>query len=287
MNTDYIIFEDSVHAQVFLVQANSEEQAWKLYLERERNYVEQSDGTYRSGPWTHGNLQDVFQTYGIVSRGDGSYFDTEGATFQSLDDVRAMYGIEERSDETFVSYDKSYPNLTEALRQTVGHHRFEIAPCSINPLAAFQTLFVSKDKWDYVEQGTSEDLKSDIATQHLWQAERYKTLGQLEDAVAELKKALNLAASRKEKLDILLGLGWLLRSLGQFSAAVKNYREALHIATEYDNEAWIRQRLAEVYEEMGQPSKALWHYRRVLVDDLDDADTEKLQERITELSLTV
>ena len=203
MNTTYIIFEDSVHAQVFLVQAEDEEHAWKLYLERERYYVEQPDGTYRSGPWTHDGLQDAFQTYGIASQNDGSYFDTEGDTFRSLDDAKAKYGIVEQSDETFISYDKSYPDLKEALRQTVGHHHYEIAPCSINPLAAFQTLYVSKDKWDYVGQDTPEDLKSDIVTQHLWQAERYKTLGQPEAAVAELKKALKLAASRREKLDIL------------------------------------------------------------------------------------
>ena len=287
MNKEFIIFEDSVHAQMFLVQAEDEEQAWKLYLERERYYVEQPDGTYRSGPWTHDGLQDAFQTYGIASQSDGSYFDTEGATFQSLDDVKAVYGIVEQSDETFISYDKSYPNLTEALRATVGHHHYEIAPCSINPLAAFQTLFVSKDKWDYVEQDTPEDLKSDIVSQHLWQAERYKTLGQLEDAVAELKKALKLASSRRDKLGILLDLGSLLKSLGRFSAAARSYQDALRITTEYDNRGAIRQSLGEIYEEMGQPSKALWHYKRVLVDDLDDDDLQKLQERITELSLTV
>ena len=285
MNKEFIIFEDSVHAQVFLVQAEDEEHAWKLYLERERHYVEQPDGTYRSGPWTHDGLQDVFNTYGIASQSDGSYCDSEGGVFQSLDAVKAVYGIVEQSDETFISYDKSYPNQAEALRATVGHHHYEIAPCGINPLAAFQTLFVSKDKWDHVEQDTPEDLKSDIVSQHLWQAERYKTLGQPEAAVAELRKALKLAASRKDKLDILLDLGWQLRSLGRFSAAAKNYRSALYIATEYDNEAWTRQRLAEVYEEMGQPSKALWHYKRVLVDDLHDDDLQKLQERIAELSL--
>ncbi len=35
MTREFIIYEDSVHAQVFLVQAESEEQAWKLYLDRE------------------------------------------------------------------------------------------------------------------------------------------------------------------------------------------------------------------------------------------------------------
>lgn len=280
MNTTYIIFEDSVHAQVFLVQAKDEEQAWKLYLEHERHYVEQPDGTYRSGPWTHDSLKNVFQTYGIASRGDGSYYDTEGATLQSLDDVKATYGIEEQSDETFISYDKTYSSLKEALRHTIGHHHLEIAPCSVDLLAAFQTLFVSKDKWDYVEQSSVEDLKFDIVTQHTWQAERYKTLGRPEAAVAELKNALKIVSSRKEKLRIFLDLGWLLGSLGQFPAAAKNYRDALHIATEYDNSASIRQSLAEVYEKMGQPAKALWHYKRVLVDDLHDEDTQKLQERI-------
>lgn len=285
MNKEYIIFADSVHTQVFLAQAEDEEEAWKLYLERERHYVEQPGGTYRSGPWTHDSLQDAFQTYGIVSQSGGSYSDTRGSTFGSLDDVKAIYGIEEQSDETFISYDKSYPDLTEALRATVGHHHFEIAPCSINPMATFQTLFVSKDKWDYVERDTQEDLKSDIVSQHLWQAERYKTLGQPEAAVAELKKALKIADAREDELSILLDLGWLLRSLRRFSAAAKNYRDALRIATEYDNGAWTRQRLAEVYEEMGQPSKALWHYKRVLVDDLYNEDIQKLQERIAELSL--
>lgn len=287
MNKEFIIFEDSVHAQVFLVQAEDEEHAWKLYLERERYYVEQPDGTYRSGPWTHDSLQDAFQTYGIASQSDGSYSDTEGSIFQSSDDVKAVYGIVEQRDETFISYDKRYPDLKEALHATVGHHHYEIAPCSINPLAAFQTLYVSRDKWDYVEQDTPVDLKSDIVTQHLWQAERYKTLGQSEAAVAELKKALKMTGSRKDKLGILLDLGWLLKSVGQFSAAAKNHRDALRITTEYDNRGAIRQSLGEIYEEMGQPSKALWHYKRVLVDDLDDEDTEKLQERIAELSVSV
>lgn len=287
MDKEFIIFVDGVHAQVFLVQAEDEEQAWKLYLEQEQHYVEQPDGTYRSGPWTHDGLEDVFRTYGITSRRDGTYADTSGSTFQSLEDVKATYGVEEQSDETFVSRDRSYPNLTEALRQTVGHTHLELSPCDVNPLAKFQTLFVSKDKWEYVEQGASEDLKADVITQHLWQAERYKTLGQLKEAVAELKKALKMAASRKEKLSISLDLGWLLRSLGQLPAAAKKYKDALCIATEYDNRGWIRQRLAEVYEEMGLHSIALWHYKRVSVDDLYAEDLEKLYKRIAELDLAV
>ena len=210
----------------------------------------------------------------------------EDSKFRELEDVKAMYGIEEQSDETFISRDKSDASLTEALRQIVGHH-LEIAPCNINPLAAFQALFASKDKWDYVEQDTIKDLKSDIVSQHLWQAERYKTLGQLKDAIAELRKALKIVVSRKEKLDILLDLGWLLRSLGQFSAAAKKYEAALRIATEYDNIAWIRQRLAEVYVEMGQPSMALLHYEQVFVDDLYTEDREELQKHIAELNLTI
>lgn len=288
MPNEYIIFEDSVHAQVLLVQAEDETQAWKLYLEREQNYVEQPDGTYRSGPVDYESLESVFGAYGIIPNDNGSYSNTDDRTFQSLREVKTFYGIEEQRDGTVIAYDKSYPNLTEAVRQTVGHHHIEIAPCDINYLAPFQTFYVSKDKWDYVGLDTPQDLKSDIISQHLWQSERYTTLGQLQDAVAELQKAIKLADNRKDRISIHEKLAWLLKSLRQFQASAKHYREALHLATEFDNKPWIRYRLAEVCEDIGQPSKALWHYKRTFRDNLrDDAlhdeECEVLQKRIAEL----
>ena len=288
MPKEYVIFEDSVHAQVFLVQAEDEEAAWKLYLERERNYVEQPDGTYRSGPFNFESLDSIFGAYGIISHGDGSYSDTDDRTFQSWEDVKEFYGIEEQPDGTFIVCDKIYSNLREALRQTVGHHHIEIDPCNINYLAPFQTLFVSRDKWDYVELDTPKDLKADIIRQHLWQSERYKTLGQLQDAVAELKKALRLPVARKKKVDVLLDLARLLRLLGQHSAAAEQYKEVLRLATEHDNRGEIRSLLAETYDDMGQSAKALWHYKRTLRDnlrddDLRDEDVEAIKKRIAAL----
>lgn len=272
----------------FFVQAEDEAAAWKLYLEREENYVEQPGGTYRSGPVEYESLESIFGAYGITQHNDGSYTDVNDGTFQSWEDVKNFYGIKEQGDGTFIVYDKSYPNLSEALRQTVGHHHIEIALCSINYLAAFQTLFVSKDKWDYVGLDTPEDLRSDIITQHLWQAERYDTLGQLQDAVAELRKALRLAVVKRERSSIRFHIARLLVLLGQYSAAAKEYKEVLRLATEHDNRGQFRSLLAEVYDKMGQPSKALWHYKRTLRDnlrddDLRDEDCEAVQKRITEL----
>lgn len=287
MLKEYIIFEDSAHAQVFLVQAEDEAGAWNLYLEREHNYVRQPDGTYRGGPFDYECLESIFGAYGITQHDDGSYSDTDDKTFQSWEETKTFYGIEEQADGTYLVYNKSYANLSEALRQTVGH-RIEIAPSDINYLAPFQTLYASKDKWDYIGFATSESLKSDIVSQHLWQAERYDALGQLEEAVAELNKALILAPSRKEQLSIRFHTARLLNSLGQYPAAAKQYKKVLRLATEHDNRGHIRSLLAEVYEHMGQPSKALWHYKYALRanlrdDDLHDEECEAVQKRIVEL----
>ncbi len=283
MTRDFIIYEDSVHAQVFLVQAESEEQAWKLYLDREYSYVEQPDGTYRGRPGDYDNLDGIFGTYGIIVHDDGSYSNTHGAVFPSLKEVKDKYGIEELPNETFIAHDVSYASLVEAIHGEVGHHHVEIAPCNINLLAAFQTLYVSKDKWDYVELDTPEDLKYDIISQHLWQAERYTTLGQLEEAVAELKKALRLTIDPSEENDLYCHIARLLWSHGQLSAAVKQYQIALRTANEFDNPAMIRYFLAQIYEEMGQPAKALWHYKRVDADELHDDTLEEMQKRVAEL----
>lgn len=291
MPNEYIIFEDSVHAQIFLVQAKDEAAAWNLYLEREQNYVQQPDDTYRSRPVEYESLESIFGAYGITQHDDGSYTDVNDGIFQSWEYVKNFYGIEQQDDGTFVVYDKSYPNLFETLHQTVGHHHIEIAPCNINYLAPFQTLYVSKDKWDYVELDTPEDLKSDIITQHLWQAERYDTLGQLQDAVAELRKALGLAVIKREQSSIRFHIARLLVLLGQYPAAAEEYKKVLYLATEQDNRGQFRSLLAEVYEKMDQPSKALWHYKRTLRDnlrddDLRDDDCEAIQKRIMELEQT-
>ncbi len=283
MTREFIIYEDSVHAQVFLVQAESEEQAWTLYLDREYDYIKQPDGTYRGRPEEYDNLDKIFGAYGLMLHPDGTYTNTHGLTFAALEEVKSHYGIEEQADETFNVYDVSYPSLMEAVHGEVGHHHVEIDPCNINMLAAFQTLFVSKDKWDYVELDTPEDLRSDIISQHLWQAERYTTLGQLKEAVAELKKALRLTTDPRNKNDLHGHIARLLWSRGQLSAAAKQYKIALHTATEFDNFDMIRYYLAQVYEEMGQPAKALWHYKRVDVDELHDDTLEELKKRVAEL----
>ncbi len=283
MTREFIIYEDSVHAQVFLVQAESEEQAWKLYLDREYDYVEQPDGTYRHRPEEYDNLDSVFGAYGVMAHPDGTYSNTHGVAFPSLKEVKAKYGIEELPNETFIAHDVSYPSLMEAIPQVVGHHHVEIDLCDINMLAAFQTLFVSKDKWDYVELDTPENLKSDIVLQHRWQAERYTTLGQLKEAAAELKNALRLTIDPRDKNDLHFHIARLLWSHGQLSAAAKQYKIALRTATEFDNFDIIRYYLAQVYEEMGQPAKALWHYKRVDLDELHDDTLEELKKRVAEL----
>ena len=232
MTREFIIYEDSVHAQVFLVQAESEEQAWTLYLDREYNYIEHPDGTYRGRPEDYDNLDKIFGAYGITSHPDGTYSNTHGLTFASLEEVKSKYGIEEQADETFIVYDESYPSLMEAVHGVVGHHHVEIDPCDINLLAEFQTLFVSKDKWDYVELDTPENLKSDIISQHKWQAERYNTLGQLKEAITELKKALRLTTDPKEKNDLHCHIARLLWLSRQLSAAAKQYQIALRTANE-------------------------------------------------------
>jgi hypothetical protein len=284
---EFIIYEDSVHVQVFLVQAESEEQAWKLYLDREYNCIEQPDGTYRSRPGDYDNLNSVFGAYGIIVHDDGSYSNTHGAVFPSLKEVKDKYGIEELPDETFIVHDVSYPSLMEAVRGEVGHHHVEIDPCDINMLAAFQTLFVSKDKWDYVELDTPEDLKSDIISQHLWQAERYSTLGQTKDVIAELRKALRLTFDPREEMRLHAKIAWHLSSLCQLSAAAKHYKQALRPATEFDNRGQYRIRLAENYEKAGHLSKAIWHYERVIngdpEDDPDADEREDLKKRVAEL----
>ena len=183
----------------FWCRQKNEEQAWKLYLDREYNYVEQPDGTYRGRPKDYENLDEIFGAYGIMSHPDGTHSNTHGITFASLKEVKDKYGIEELPGETFIAHDVSYPSLMEAIPRVVGHHHVEIDPCNINMLAVFQTLYVSKDKWDYVELDTPEDLKSDIISQHCWQAERYTTLGQLKEAVMELKKALRLTTDPRDK----------------------------------------------------------------------------------------
>ena len=283
MTREFVIYEDSVHAQVFLVQAENEEQAWKLYLDREYDYVEQSDGTYRGKPEDYNNLDEIFGAYGIMSHPDGTYSNTHGVTFSFLKEVKSKYGIEERADETFVVYNESYPGLMEAIHGVVGHHHVEIDTCNINMLAAFQTLYVSKDKWDYVELDTPEDLKSDIISQHLWQAERYTTLGELKEAVAELKKALRLTTDPRDKNGLHGHLARLLWSLGHLPAAAKQYQIKLRTACEFDNSPMTRYYLAQVYEEMGQPAKALWHYKRVDVDELHDDTLEEMKKRVAEL----
>ena len=292
MLTEYIIFEDSVHAQVFLVRAEDEEQAWKLYLEQEENYVEQPDGTYRGKPSDYDSLKSVFGAYGITLHKDGSYSDVDGLTFRSSGEVKSFYGIEELSADKVIVYGKSYPNLTEALRQVVGHHHIEIDPCEIDSSAAIQTLFVSRDKWDYVElfapDITTEDIMSDIVSGYLWQARRYEGVGRASEAIVELKKMLRLTLSRKEKLNALFELGRLYVLSGQFVRAAKQYQQVLHLATEHDNRGHIRSLLAKVYEEMGQLSKALWHYKRTLRDnlrddDLHDEDIEAIKKRIAAL----
>jgi len=260
---------------------------WKLYLDREYDYVEQPDGTYRGKPVERDNLDEVFGAYGISSQPDGSYSNTHGATFPSLEEVKSKYGIEEQADETFISLGESYPSLMEAIPRVVGHHHVEIAPCNVNLLAAFQALYVSKDKWDYVGFDTPEDLKSDIVLQHLWQAERYEVLEQLKEAVAELKKALRLTLDPRERLSNFFHTARLLMLLGQFLAAAKQYKQALNLATEYDNRGQIKLGIAECYEEAGQLPKAIWHYKRVISsdpeDDPDMDEREDLKKRVAEL----
>ena len=283
MITQFIIFEDSTHAQIFLVQADNEEQAWKLYLERQWNYVEQPDGTYRSKPVHHDNLDKAFGTYGIISHSDGSYSNTHGVAFPSLEEVKFKYSIEEQDNETFVSHNERYSSLEEAIPHIVGHRHVEIAPCNINLLIAFQTLFVSRDKRDYAQLDTKKEIEDDIISQHLWQAVRYESIGQVSGAVAELNKALKLTHDPRERLSISLDAGRLLESLNHLPAAAKQYKYALQVASEYDDHAAIRYGLASVYEKMGLTSKALWHYRRVPANHLDEEDSEELQKRIAEL----
>lgn len=286
MANNYIIFEDGVHAEVFLVEANSEKLAWKLYLERQWEYVEQGDGTYRHKIRHHVNLDDVFGIYGITSHSDGSYSDVHGSAFSSLEEVKSLYGIEEQADETFISRDKAYANLAEARCRVAGHHHVEIALCLINPLSLFQTLFVSRDKWEYAQLDTVDEIKSDIITQHLWQATRYESIGQVKEAVAELKKALRLTSEPREKLNIFLEVGRLCGLLNQLPEAAKQYTQALQLVSEYDNYALIRYGLAEVYQKMGLTSKALWHYRQVPVGHLDEGEEKELEKRIAELEQT-
>ncbi len=287
MTREFIIYEDSVHAQVFLVQAESEEQAWKLYLDREYNCIEQPDGTYRRRPEDYDNLDSVFGTYGIILHDDGTYSNTHGLAFSSLEEVKSKYGIEELPDETFIAHDESYPSLMEAIHRVAGHHHVEIAPCDINPLAAFQTLYVSKDKWDYAELDTPENLKSDIVLQHWWQAERYSTLGQPKDVIAELRKALRLTTDPREKMSLHVSIAWQLSCLYRFPAAARHYKQALRLATEYDNRGQYRIGVAENYEKAGHLSKAIWHYKRVInADPEDDPDPEErgeLKKRVAEL----
>lgn len=283
----YIIFEDSVHSQVFFVQATEEMQAWKLYLERQWEYVEQSDGTYRHKVRYHKSLNEVFGVYGIISNPDGSYFNVHGATFSSLQEVQSYYSIKELSNEMFTSQGVAYFTLAEAKCQVAGHHHLEIAPCCPNLSLAFQTLFVSRDKWEYAQLDTADKIKEDIHLQHLWQAVRYETLGELKEAIAELKQALHITPNRREQLSLLLDVGRLLEVLDQLPAAARYYQKALGLATEFDNRGAIRYGLAEVYERMGQLSKALWHYKRVSLEDLDDEDNEKITGRITELEQSI
>lgn len=287
MTREFIIYEDSVHAQVFLVQAETENQAWKLYLDRGYDCVEQPDGTYRGKAEEYDNLDSIFGAYGIIVHDDGSYSNTHGAVFSTLEEVKSKYGIEEQPDETFVLCGESYPSLTEAIPRVVGHHHVEIAPCDINMLATFQTIYVSKDKWDYVELDEPEDLKSDIVSQHLWQAERYSTLGQPKDVIVEQRRALRLTLDPREKMGLYVSIAWRLSCLGQFSAAAKHYKQALWLATEYDNRGQYRIGVAENYEKAGHLSKAIWHYKRVInadpEDDPDMDEREELKKRVAEL----
>lgn len=282
MDTNYIIFEDGVHAQVFLVRAKNEEQAWRSYLERIWDYVEQQNGAYCHKPLSHASLQDVFDTYGIVPRSGGLYTTPGDPTPQTLEDVKALYGIAERDDKTFVSHDRCYPNLIEAVKQVTGTHHIEIAEYNLDGQEAFQLLFSSRDKWDYVEAATAEDVKTDIVNEHRWQARRYVSLNKLPEAVAELKKALVLTG-RRETLSLYVDIAHLFVELNQFRSAAKHYNQALRVSTIYNNQDQIRRKLAEVYVSLEERPKALWHYRRILSSDPDAEDRTEIERRIIDL----
>ena len=283
MANGYVIFEDSVHSQVFFARATEEIQAWKLYLEHQWEYIEQPDGAYRHKIRHHKSLDEVFGVYGITSSADGSYFNTQGVAFSSLEEVQSYYSIKELSNKMFTSQGVAYPTLADARHEVAGHHHVEIAPCCLNLSSVFQRLFVSRDKWEYAQLDTVEEINQDIHLQHLWQAVRYETLGELKKAIAELKKALQITSNRREQLSILLNMGRLLEELNQLSAAAKYYQKALNVATQFDNRGAIRYGLAEIYERLGQPARALWHYKRTPLEDLDDEDNERIIERIAEL----
>ena len=278
----FIIYSPGVHSEVFLAQTDTEEQAWKLFLEQDNEYQEQRDGTFQHKTIFHDDLQAALGVYGLTGYPDGSYSNAD-EHFATLGEAQAAYGIKEGGN-TVTSHNRSYSNLMAALRAvSLEAHRLEIAPVMIDRKATFQSIFVSKDKWDYVECSPAEDVKRDILSEHRWQAARYERLNLVPDAIAELKRGLRISTSALDKVYFHKYLARLLVEMGKLPSAARHYENALSFNMNSGEPSLIHYRVAEIYLGLGRQRKALQHYQKIDLEDLRDEEVAEVKERMMSL----
>lgn len=237
----YLIYDQNAHTQVFVVQADNEEQAWDIYLAEEQDYIQRGVGYVRKERVLHEDLEDVFIVYGLLYHPDGTVTMTDGHRVDTLEEAFQHFNVVPQEDGTYFSYDECYKTRSEALSQLAPLHRLEMQEFHLNEEEAFQCLFFSKDELAYLSTATKED----IAFEHHWQSARYVAIGDMLSAIEEEKKSLELLTKRRSRLVSQLDIAGLYFKIEAYDKAAEYYKMALEGSNLYDNIEAISAGLAE------------------------------------------
>ena len=156
MNKKYFIYEKCHRAELYLVHAVNEEEAWAYYLKETRGYLKQSDGTFYREEF-HDDLEGVLSVYDLILDEYGEVTERSGVRHSTLQDAFRTYNVFPQQDGTYISRGIIFSGLTEALEKIFPDFcRFEIQEYILDEEKPCQLIFTSRDETEYLETLTCQ-----------------------------------------------------------------------------------------------------------------------------------
>ena len=286
----FLLYEKLGLVSAFVIQAADGEEALVYYAEEAWGYLKHADGSYYREE-AHEDLDAVLRHYQIMVDEDGCVVERSGVRYPTLDDAFREYRVSLQPDGTYLSLGIKYDSVFQLLDEVFPEARFEIQDFVLDEFDRVQSFHLSYDDMTYWEESSEQVISNVIAGEHRHQADRYESIGNVEGAIEELKKALNLGSSRR-KIAAYERIGYLYGSVNQWKLAETYYQQAWDESILLDNQAQFAERLGNAFEKQSDLVNALKYYELSVELDLPyvepgDLNFEKLVDHINEIKSRV